>query len=52
MKLSYAELRQVCGSCAELEGRVEVKNLAYAKAEFWDNNGGANYTLGWGEVIP
>lgn len=42
VKLSYAELRQVCSSCAELEGSVEVKNLAYAKevAVVYSLNGG------------
>ena len=31
VKLSYAELRQTCSSCAELEGSILVKNLAYEK---------------------
>lgn len=99
VQLSHAELRQLCSSCGQVEGSVEVKNLAYEKQlavvysfgdgvwheanagysgpaangferwsfsvtspygatvrfalryrvagqEYWDNNGGADYLIG------
>jgi hypothetical protein len=31
VRLSYAEMQQLCSSCGQLVGQVEVKNLAYTK---------------------